>query len=147
MQLHNLRSSLRGVGGDTNDKYHSHSGSLRKSKVARSTRFGATCCTCRRFDDWWRRFQLAAGVRFGCVLADAGYGLNALFRQGLTARGLTWAVGILRRQKVYPETVKLNFSAAGRGRPRRRHRHVSIAKKWEPVPLGKDYQTRSRYEC
>jgi len=26
----------------------------------------------------------AAGVRFGCVLADAGYGLSAPFRQGLT---------------------------------------------------------------
>src|ERR1700731_1521885 len=28
---------------------------------------------------------MAAGVRFGCVLADAGYGSSALFRQGLTA--------------------------------------------------------------
>ncbi len=40
---------------------------------------------------------IAAGVRFGCVLADAGYGMSALFRQGLTARKLTWAVGIPRR--------------------------------------------------
>ena len=32
---------------------------------------------------------IAANVRFGCVLADAGYGLSAPFRQGLTARGLT----------------------------------------------------------
>src|SRR5258707_6281005 len=31
---------------------------------------------------------IAAGVRFGCVLADAGYGLSAPFRQGLTARRL-----------------------------------------------------------
>ena len=31
---------------------------------------------------------IAAGVRFGCVLADAGYGLSAPFRQGLTARKL-----------------------------------------------------------
>ena len=31
---------------------------------------------------------MAAGVRFGCVLADAGYGLSAPFRQGLTARSL-----------------------------------------------------------
>jgi hypothetical protein len=30
-------------------------------------------------------------VCFGCVLADAGYGLSAPFRQGLTARKLTWA--------------------------------------------------------
>ena len=36
---------------------------------------------------------IAAGVRFGCVLADAGYGLSAPFRQGLTARKLPWAVG------------------------------------------------------
>src|SRR6266487_3542056 len=35
---------------------------------------------------------MAAGVRFGCVLADAGYGLSAPFRQGLTTRGLAWAV-------------------------------------------------------
>jgi len=31
---------------------------------------------------------MAAGVRFGAVLADAGYGLSAPFRQGLSARGL-----------------------------------------------------------
>jgi len=45
---------------------------------------------------------IAAGVRFGCVLADAGYGLSASFRQGLTARKLAWAVGIPRHLKVYP---------------------------------------------
>jgi len=64
---------------------------------------------------------IAAGVRFGCVIADAGYGLSAPFRQGLTARGLTWAVGIPGRQKVYPADVKLIFPIAGRGRPRQRH--------------------------
>ncbi len=64
---------------------------------------------------------MAAGVRFGCVLADAGYGLSAPFRQGLTARGLPWAVGIPGRQKVYPADVKLIFPLAGRGRPRQRH--------------------------
>ena len=35
--------------------------------------------------------------------------LSAPFRQGLTARGLTWAVGIPGRQKVYPANVKLIF--------------------------------------
>jgi SRSO17 transposase len=64
---------------------------------------------------------IAAGIRFGCVLADAGYGLSAPFRQGLTARGLTWAVGIPGRQKVYSADVKLIFPVAGRGRPRQRH--------------------------
>src|SRR5580704_639316 len=64
---------------------------------------------------------MAAGVRFGCVLADAGYGLSAPFRQGLSARGLVWAVGFPGRQKVYPAEVKLIFPIAGRGRPRQRH--------------------------
>jgi SRSO17 transposase len=32
------------------------------------------------------------GLRFGCVLADAGYGNSALFRQALSAPGLHWAV-------------------------------------------------------
>ncbi|WP_264801725.1 IS701 family transposase, partial [Acetobacter nitrogenifigens] len=49
----------------------------------------------------------AAGIRFGCVLADAGYGLSASFRQALSARGLYWAVGIPRHQKVYPHDVQL----------------------------------------
>uniref|UniRef100_UPI0002889595 IS701 family transposase n=1 Tax=Sphingomonas sp. PAMC 26621 TaxID=1112213 RepID=UPI0002889595 len=64
---------------------------------------------------------IAAGVRFGCVLADAGYGLSAPFRQALSARGLCWAVGIPRHQKVYPADVQLTFPVAGRGRPRVRH--------------------------
>ena len=64
---------------------------------------------------------MAAGVRFGCVLADAGYGLSAPFRQGLTARRLAWAVGIPRHLKVYPVGVQLIWPVAARGRPRRRH--------------------------
>ena len=64
---------------------------------------------------------IAAGVRFGCVLADAGYGLSAPFRQGLTARKLAWAVGIPRHLKVYPFGVQLIWPVAKRGRPRRRH--------------------------
>ena len=64
---------------------------------------------------------IAAGVRFGCVLADAGYGLSAPFRQGLTARKLAWAVGIPRRLKVYPTDVQMIWPVAKRGRPRQRH--------------------------
>jgi SRSO17 transposase len=63
----------------------------------------------------------AAGLRFGCVLADAGYGLSASFRQGLSERGLRWAVGIPFKQKVYPVDVAMIFPVAGRGRPRKRH--------------------------
>ena len=65
---------------------------------------------------------MAAGVRFGCVLADAGYGLSAPFRQGLTARGLAWAVGIPRHLKVYPVDVQLIWPITKvRGKPRKRH--------------------------
>src|SRR5271163_190934 len=65
---------------------------------------------------------IAAGVRFGCVLADAGYGLSAPFRQGLTTRGLAWAVGIPRHLKVYPVGVQLIWPITKvRGRPRKHH--------------------------
>jgi SRSO17 transposase len=64
---------------------------------------------------------LAAGVRFGCVLADAGYGQSAPFRQALSERGLRWAVGIPAKQKIYPADVEMIFPVAGRGRPRLRH--------------------------
>jgi SRSO17 transposase len=57
----------------------------------------------------------AAGVRFGTVLADAGYGASAAFRHGLDARGLEWAVGIPRNQKVYDVDVQL-VPPAGRAR-------------------------------
>lgn len=68
------------------------------------------------------------GVRFGCVLADAGYG-SAPFRQALSARCLTWAVGISGRSKVYPADVTMILPVAGRGRPRKRHvpDQVSVA--------------------
>jgi len=56
-----------------------------------------------------------AGVRFGTVLADAGYGTSAAFRHGLDARGLTFAVGIARNQKVYGPDVRL-VQPSGRAR-------------------------------
>ena len=49
----------------------------------------------------------AAGVRFGTVLADAGYGASAAFRHGLEARRCKWAVGIPRNQTVYSLDVQL----------------------------------------
>jgi SRSO17 transposase len=59
----------------------------------------------------------AAGVRFGTVLADAGYGASAEFRKGLTERGLLWAVGIPRNQKVYGAGVQVTVPAGRRRRP------------------------------
>src|SRR3982075_724173 len=64
---------------------------------------------------------IAAGVRFGCVLADAGYGMSAPFRQGLTARKLAWAVGIPPPPKGYSSRVEMVWPIATRGRPRKRH--------------------------
>src|SRR5215218_4032033 len=61
---------------------------------------------------------LAAGVRFGRVVVDAGYGASAAFRQGLSVRRLTWAVGVLRTQNVYPPGVELLWPVARTGRPR-----------------------------
>lgn len=62
----------------------------------------------------------SAGVHFGTVLADAGYGMSAEFRQALSARGLTWAVGIQRTQRVYPLTGQVHPPVVPmvlRGRP------------------------------
>ena len=59
---------------------------------------------------------LGLGLRFGCVLADAGYGVSAPFRQGLSERGLAWAVGVPRHLKVYPADVALVPPAPGRRR-------------------------------
>lgn len=46
-------------------------------------------------------------INFDVVLADAAYGNNAEFRKALSKRGLSWSVGIVRNQKVYPEHVRL----------------------------------------
>jgi SRSO17 transposase len=62
---------------------------------------------------------LQAGVSFGAVVTDAGYGISAPFRQALSALGLLWAVGTVRIQKVYPADVQLIASITKRGRPRK----------------------------
>lgn len=62
---------------------------------------------------------IASGARFGCVLADAGYGSSGPFRQALSERGLLWAVGLSKRQTVYPADVALIFPVAKTGKPRK----------------------------
>src|SRR5271156_1393903 len=64
---------------------------------------------------------IASGVRFGCVLADSGYGSSGPFRQALSERGLLWAVGLSRRQNVYPADVALVFPVAKAGKRRKYH--------------------------
>ena len=62
---------------------------------------------------------IASGARFGCVLADSGYGSSGPFPQALSARGLLWGVGLSRRQNVYPADVALIFPVAKAGRARK----------------------------
>jgi SRSO17 transposase len=63
---------------------------------------------------------MQAGVSFGAVLADAGYGISAPFRQALSALGLLWAVGTVRIQKVYAADVNMIAPPPSRGRSRTR---------------------------
>src|SRR3712207_1713686 len=60
---------------------------------------------------------LAAGLRFGLTLADAGYGASAGFRRGLSERGLRWAARVPRTEKVYGVGVQL-LPATGRRKRR-----------------------------
>jgi SRSO17 transposase len=64
---------------------------------------------------------IASGARFGCVLADAGYGSSGSFRHALSERGLLWAVGLSRCQNVYPADVALTFPVAKAGKHRKYH--------------------------
>jgi SRSO17 transposase len=73
---------------------------------------------------------IAAGARFGRVVADAGYGISAAFRRGLSERGLVWAVGIVKVQNVYSTAVELRWPTAATGRRPRKHPVPSE----EPVP-------------
>jgi SRSO17 transposase len=54
------------------------------------------------------------------MLADAAYGANVNFRNGLTARKLAWAVGIPRHLKVYRADVKMIQPPARKGGGERR---------------------------
>ncbi|MGC4087818.1 MAG: IS701 family transposase [Polyangiaceae bacterium] len=63
----------------------------------------------------------SAGVRFGTVLADAGYGVCAEFRRELTELSFIWAVGIICEHKFYPTNARARMPRAARvGRPRTR---------------------------
>ena len=94
---------------------------------------------------------MAAGVHFGLVLADAGYGASAAFRRGLDARELRWAVGIARNQKVYGPDVQLVPPGGRKRRPvpdqevqnQRQHRYQlsRIAVKSRIVPLAVHQRT------
>ena len=97
---------------------------------------------------------IASSARFGCVLADSGYGSSRSFRQALSERGLLWAVGLSRRQNVYPADVALTFPVAKTGRRRKYHipdRHPVSAEamladeKWQKVSWRRG--TKGRLSC
>ena len=97
---------------------------------------------------------IACGARFGCVLADSGYGSSGPFRQALSERGLLWAVGLSRRQNVYPADVALTFPVAKTGRRRKYHipdrPPVSVEamladEKWQKVSWRRG--TKGRLSC
>src|ERR1700760_2418174 len=58
-----------------------------------------------------------AGVRFSCVLADAGVGSRPHLPPGLADRELPSAAGTPSTQPVYPTTVKLRPAYTPTGRP------------------------------
>jgi hypothetical protein len=64
-----------------------------------------------------------AGLPRATVLMDAGYGVDARLRQGITALGLTYVAGVLSDTLVFAPGHQ---PAAGHTRPRsgRRQRHV-----------------------
>jgi len=97
---------------------------------------------------------IASGARFGCVLADSGYGSSGPFRQALNERGLLWAVGLSRRQNVYPADVALIFPAAPIGKPRKYHipdqppvsaEALLVGGKWQRVSWRRG--TKGRLTC
>jgi SRSO17 transposase len=97
---------------------------------------------------------IASGVRFGCVLADSGYGSSGPFRQALSERRLLWAVGLSRRQNVYPAEVALIFPVAKTGQRRKYHvpdqppisaEAMLAAEKWQRVSWRRG--TKGRLTC
>lgn len=67
---------------------------------------------------------LAAGLPRRVVLADAGYGDSTEFRDGLSARGLNYLVGVSNIRLVWPpgSNPRLPKRSAGPGRPSTRFR-------------------------
>ena len=81
------------------------------------------------------RAALEAGVAPATVLADAGYGIDTDFRDGITALGLSYVVGIQSSTSLWPPgTAPLPPKRwRGRGRPpsliRRDAKHKPVSAK------------------
>ena len=86
---------------------------------------------------------VAAGVPKAPVPADAGYGMDTAFRDGITALGLAYVVGIQSRTSLWPPGTEPlpPKSWSGRGRPpsliRRDAEHTPMPAKALAVSLSK----------
>jgi SRSO17 transposase len=67
-----------------------------------------------------------AGVHFGRVLGDAGYGAASGFRAGLSELKLLLIVGIEPQQQVHPADIQTKMPPLGMGRPRK-HPTLSVS--------------------
>src|SRR3974377_2126754 len=87
---------------------------------------------------------ISIGVRFRCVLADAGYGLSAPFRQGLQARQPARGGCLPPPLNGCPVGVKLIWPATKvRGRPRKRYVPDSLSTAAEDMLAGAKWRTVS----
>jgi SRSO17 transposase len=94
----------------------------------------------------WRQIEaaLAAAVPRGVVLADAGYGDEAAFRDRLDAQGLAYAVGIRQTTKVWWEQYQpAPVSAQTRGRPRVRVKRDAVHQPISVFDLARALPARS----
>jgi SRSO17 transposase len=77
----------------------------------------------------------AEGLPGRRVVADAGYGVSGVFRDGLEQRGLTYIAGVTGEFVVFTEQPRWDRPAgAGRGRPRTRPRLAATSPR--PVTLS-----------
>jgi SRSO17 transposase len=87
---------------------------------------------------------LEAGIPAGVALADAGYGVDAKFRSGLTALGLAYVVGVQSTLSVWPPGMEPLPPPpwAGRGRTptrlRRDSEHQPVSAKQLSMNLPSD---------
>jgi SRSO17 transposase len=89
------------------------------------------------------RTARAAGIEAELVLADAGYGNDTDFRDGITEIGLTYAVGIQSTTTLWPPGIEPlpPKQWSGRGRPtsaiRRDAEHQPVSAKQLAMDLPK----------
>jgi hypothetical protein len=87
---------------------------------------------CFAFRQWWlylkKQLLNALVIHFNHISPEKaqggrlpGYGSSGPFRQALSERGLLWAVGMSRRQNVYPADIALILPIAKTGKPRKYH--------------------------